>query len=140
MRVLFVCSGNTCRSPMAEGLARKLLGNQADVESAGTHATGSGATVEAIDVMRSKFAIDISSHRSRNVKDIPVDDFDYIIPMDDAVADDLRSDYPSIGARLLGPWNVRDPFGRGTAAYERAAREIEKHVKELSVIVKDRKK
>ncbi|MGA3405204.1 MAG: low molecular weight protein arginine phosphatase [Candidatus Bathyarchaeia archaeon] len=139
MKILFVCSGNMCRSPMAEGLARKMLEEQADSESAGTHALdGTPATVEAITVMHSMFGIDISSHRSRNVKDVPLDDFDYIVPMDATVADDLRRDYPSITARLLNPWNIDDPFHRGAAVYERrTAREIQKHVAELPIILND---
>jgi protein-tyrosine-phosphatase len=123
---------------MAEGLARKMLGKQADSESAGTHAIdGTPATVEAIRVMRSRFAIDISSHRSRNVKAVPLDDFDYIVPMDATIADDLRRDYPSISARLLNSWNIDDPFHRGAAVYERTAREIQKHVAELLPILND---
>jgi protein-tyrosine-phosphatase len=125
---------------MAEGFAREMLEGQADVESAGTNADGDSANPLAIQVMRSKFGIDISSHRSRNMRDVSADDFDYIVPMDGSVADDLRRDYPSISARLLDLWNVDDPFGKGAAAYERTAREIQKHVAELPTILNDRTK
>ena len=123
---------------MAEGLARKMLGKQADSESAGTHALeGAPATVEAIAVMSSMFGIDISSYRSRNVKNVPLDDFDYIVPLDGTVADDLRRNYPSISARLLNSWNIDDPFHRGAVVYERTAREIQKYVAELATILND---
>ena len=51
-RVLFVCAGNTCRSPIAAAVARLLLGSGAQVESAGTAADdGTAATSEAVQVM-----------------------------------------------------------------------------------------
>lgn len=137
MKILFVCYGNMCRSPMCEGLARKMLGSQADVESAGTHAKRVSAAVEAIEVMRSRFGIDITSNRSRNVKDVPVDDFDYIVAMDNGVADDLRRISPSINARLIS-WNIDDPIGKGVEAYERSAREIQEHLEELSAYLKEK--
>ncbi len=67
---------------MAEGFGRKVLEGLADVESAGTHAWRGSAATDAVAVMRSKFGIDISSHRSRNVKDLILDDFDCIVAMD----------------------------------------------------------
>jgi ribose 5-phosphate isomerase B len=130
MKILFVCSGNMCRSPMADGIARKMLRGQANVESAGTNAmSGSPASDRAIEVMRKSFGIDISSHRSLNVRmmNASIDDFDYIIAMDDTVAGHLRCIYPSISSKLI-QWNVPDPFGGDLSAYERCAREIWKRI------------
>jgi protein-tyrosine-phosphatase len=72
---------------MCEGLARKMPRSRADVESAGTDANGSSANPHAIEIMRSRFGIDISSHRSRNVKDVSVDDFDYVVALDGSVSE-----------------------------------------------------
>lgn len=139
MRILFVCYGNICRSPMAEGLARKMLGSLAEAESAGTGAmNGRGASENAIEIMRSKFGIDLSKHRSRSVSHVPMGDFDYIVPMDDSVADELRVMYPQISARFMESWNIDDPFDNGLVAYERAAMEIQKKVEDLSVCLRDR--
>ena len=85
-----------CRSPMAEGLARKELQGFAEVESAGTNAWGDSAAPEAIAIMRSKFGIDISSHRSRNVRDLKLEDFDRIIAMDSSVTESLMRAYPIV--------------------------------------------
>jgi protein-tyrosine-phosphatase len=115
---------------MAEGLARKKLGGQAIVESAGTNAKdGCRASDKAIKVMKKLFEIDISSHRSRKVemKDDRVNDFDYIVAMDDTVASCLRCAYPSISAKLI-PWDIPDPLGKGISDYERCARKICKRV------------
>ena len=92
--------------------------------------------LEAVEVTRSRFGIDISSHRPRNVKDVPVEDFDYVVAMDSGVAGDLRRIYPSINARLIS-WDMHDPWGGGVEAYERAARESQKHVEELSACLKE---
>ena len=87
--------------------------------------------------MRSRFGVDISSHRSRNVRDVAVNDFDYVVAMDNTVADDLRSMYPDINARLI-TWGIDDPIGRGVEACESSAREIQKHVEDFSAHLKDK--
>ena len=139
MRILFVCYGNICRSPMAEGLARKTLGSLAEAESAGTGATnGRGASENAIEIMRSRFGIDLSKHRSRNVSNVPVNDFDYVVPMDYSVADDLRAMHPQISAKVMKSWKIDDPFGKGLEVYNRSAEEIQKRVEELFVCLNDK--
>ena|SRR3989304_7680938 len=67
-------------------------------------------------------------------------DFDYIVAMNDIVADELRSRYPAINGRLRDSWNINDPYGRNDETYVRNAREIQKQVEELSAILRDRKK
>jgi protein-tyrosine-phosphatase len=115
---------------MAEGITRRMLRGQAIVESTGTNAmSGSPASGRAIEVMQKSYGIDISSHRSRNVRmmDACINDFDYIIAMDDTVAGHLRCTYPSISSSLV-QWDVPDPFGGDLSAYERCAREIWKRI------------
>ena len=139
MRILFVCYGNVCRSPMAEGLARKMLGTVADAESAGTGAmNGRGASRDAIEIMRSRFGIDLSKHRSRRASDVRMSDFDFIVPMDDDVANDLNGMYPQIGARVMESWKIDDPFGKGSVAYERSVMEIQKRIEELCIHLRDK--
>lgn len=141
MKLLFVCSGNTCRSPMAEGIARNMFGTNAHVESAGTHPYGSEhPTVNAVKTMRDKFGIDISSHRSRNVKEVHIEDFDYIVPMDDNVHGDLKRGFSSLGEKLMPSWNIEDPNGGDLGTYEETAAKIEKHVEELSTVLNNRRK
>ena len=75
-RVLILCTGNSARSQMAEGLLRHDAANCFDVESAGTKA--SFVRPEAIAVMR-ELGIDISGHRSKNVDEFAGQPFDYVI-------------------------------------------------------------
>ncbi|MGH9194987.1 MAG: hypothetical protein ACRD1T_04520, partial [Acidimicrobiia bacterium] len=64
--LLYVCTGNTCRSPMAAALSPGIFGSSISVSSAGTLESGRPANPRAVEVI-SKRRIDISSHRSRNV-------------------------------------------------------------------------
>jgi arsenate reductase (thioredoxin) len=86
-RVLILCTGNSARSQMAEGLLRHLAGDRFEVESAGTQA--SFVRPEAIAAMR-EIGIDISGHRSKNVDEFEGRHFDYLI----TVCDNARESCP----------------------------------------------
>ncbi len=76
LRILFLCTGNSCRSQMAEGWARALKGDVLEAYSAGieTH----GLNPNAVRVM-AEAGVDISGHRSERVDDLLHIDFDYIV-------------------------------------------------------------
>lgn len=75
-RVLVLCTGNSARSQMAEGLLRHAYGDRVDVESAGTHP--SMVRPEAIEVMR-EIGIDISTYRSKHVDEFQGQSFDDVV-------------------------------------------------------------
>lgn len=75
-RVLFLCTGNSCRSQMAEGWARHLLGDQVDASSAGIEAHG--LNPNAVRVM-SEAGVDISAHASKTVDALPAIHFDLVV-------------------------------------------------------------
>jgi len=79
-RVLILCTGNSARSQMAEGLLREIGGEQYEVESAGV--APSSARPEAIEAMR-EIGIDISGHRSKSADEFVGQQFDYIITVCD---------------------------------------------------------
>ena len=90
IKVLFVCMGNICRSPMAEGMFRHAikeagLENQVQIDSAGTHSyhVGSPPDTRAQQAIL-KRGIDISGQRSRLVTDRDLSEYDYILVMDGA--------------------------------------------------------
>jgi arsenate reductase len=74
--VLFLCTGNSCRSQMAEGWARHLKGDVLEAYSAGieTH----GLNPHAVKVM-AEAGVDISGHRSKKVDELDAVDFDYVV-------------------------------------------------------------
>lgn len=75
-RILFLCTGNSCRSQMAEGWARHLKSGQLEAYSAGieTH----GLNPDAVKVM-AEAGVDISGHRSKKVSELAGLDFDYVV-------------------------------------------------------------
>lgn len=126
-RLLFVCYGNICRSPMAEGIARLRLGGRAEAASAGIAATGGPASAEAVRVMKLVYKTDISAHVARPVGTYDLGAFDYIIAMDPSIYRHLRDIWGVAEAVLYG-WNIADPIGADYATYKAAAREIERRL------------
>lgn len=80
LKILFLCTGNACRSQMAEGWARHLKGDCIEAFSAGV--TPIGVSTKAIEVM-AEAGVDISGHTSKHVNDLLDIDFDYVISVCD---------------------------------------------------------
>lgn len=80
LKVLFLCTGNSCRSQMAEGWARHLKGDQIEPYSAGIEAHG--LNPDAVRVM-AEANVDISGHRSKLLSDLRGVDFDYVVTVCD---------------------------------------------------------
>ncbi|HEX8031526.1 MAG TPA: arsenate reductase ArsC [Vicinamibacterales bacterium] len=102
-RVLILCTANSARSQMAEGLLRAAAGDRFDVYSAGTRP--SVVRPEAIDAMAER-GIDITSHRSKHVDEFTGQEFDYVM----TVCDDAREAcpvFPAATRRLH--WSLPDP-------------------------------
>jgi protein-tyrosine-phosphatase len=121
--LLFVCYGNTCRSPMAEGLAKKLLGDGARVESAGLSPIFDIAQEKAVEIMRELFEVDISNHRPRSIKDVSPDKFDFVIALDKLVHLGLQKQYKIADEKLI-LWEISDPFSLNLKAYRDCAEKI----------------
>jgi protein-tyrosine-phosphatase len=129
--ILFVCFGNICRSPMAVGIARKVLGNGVRAESAGIGAgKDAAATGEAVLAMKALYGADISAHRSRDLGSVDVSAFDFVIAMDLYVYGRVKDTGKVPEDKLFG-WDVGDPLGLGYEAYKRAAKKIEARLREF---------
>lgn len=102
-KVLFLCTENSCRSQMAEGILRRLMGNEFEVESAGTRP--SAVNPLAIKVM-AEIGIDISGHRSKSVGEFQGMDFDFVITTCDA-AEEACPLFTGKARRLH--WSFVDP-------------------------------
>lgn len=76
LKVLFLCTGNSCRSQMAEGWARRLKGDAIEPRSAGI--TPHGLNPRAVQVM-AEAGVDISNHRSKEVSELAGERFDYVV-------------------------------------------------------------
>ena len=127
--VLFVCVGNTCRSPMAAAIAQQFLSSTARVESAGTAASGgSAATPDAVEVMRER-GLDIESHRSRSVHSVNLGRYDLIVALTPSIANFLRRQ--ADGRSDIEVIDVPDPLGQGLTAYRETADAIEREVRRI---------
>ena len=102
-RVLILCTGNSARSQMAEGILRDLNGENYDVESAGIEP--SRVRPEAIEAMK-EIGIDISRHRSKSVDEFAGQHFDYVITVCDN-ANEVCPVYPEDTERIH--WSFSDP-------------------------------
>ncbi len=114
-RVLFLCTHNSARSQMAEGLLRASGGDAFEVFSAGTVATR--VRPEAIAAMQ-ELGIDISGHTSKTLERFLREPFDEVI----TVCDDAHETCPYFpGARQQRHWSIDDPSGVQGTAEERLA-------------------
>ncbi|HVE15462.1 MAG TPA: serine hydroxymethyltransferase [Chthoniobacterales bacterium] len=128
-RVLFVCTGNICRSPMAEGLFRELVKDRRDLEvaSAGVNAGfGQAPSREGVQVLRDEEGIDISRIRSQPVTEALLEETDLIFAMTRDHLNLLELIFPASAdkAHLLRefeetPRDVPDPIGQGREVYAR---------------------
>lgn len=115
LRTLILCTGNSARSQMAEGLLRSFGGERFDVFSAGTRP--GTVRAEAIAVM-SELGIDISGHRSKHVSEFDGQAFDHVI----TVCDDANESCPVFpGQTQRVHWGFPDPAAVEGSEEERLA-------------------
>jgi arsenate reductase len=125
-KILVLCTGNSCRSQIAEGYLRRFAGNKAEVYSAGveTH----GVNPKAIQVMKED-GVDISQHTSNNVNEYRDIEFDYVITVCDNARE--RCPYFPSGAKKFH-YNFPDPAkAKGTEV------EVMKQFREVRDMIKN---
>jgi arsenate reductase len=101
-RVLFLCTGNSARSQLAEGLLRQMAGDQFEVFSAGT--SPKGLHPRSLEVM-SEVGIDISHHKSKDLSEFANQEFDYVI----TVCDRAKQQCPVFPGAESIHWGFDDP-------------------------------
>ncbi len=127
MNILFVCTGNTCRSPMAEYLMRKELGDKAQISSAGLCvAGGASASSESVEVM-GEYGIDLSGFLSRPVTEEAIMAADYVFTMTREhrrILTEHLPEYTNKIQTLKENGDIRDPYMQGTEVYRATRDEI----------------
>jgi ArsR family transcriptional regulator, arsenate/arsenite/antimonite-responsive transcriptional repressor / arsenate reductase (thioredoxin) len=124
--VLFLCTGNSARSPIAEALLRLRAGSRVEVASAGSHPKTLHPL--AVRVLREEYGVDLAGRVPRSVADLAGDRFDYVVTL----CDRLREVCPEVpdGARRVH-WSTPDPSTAAGAAYDafrRIAAELDSRI------------
>lgn len=140
-KILFVCTGNSCRSPMAEGLLGKMLKEKGvrDIEvfSVGTHPIpGASPTQEAINVLRREEKVDISKHRGAEITYDLISQVDLIFVMEKSHKEKMLAMRPEAKGKIFllrefagngaGEKNldITDPIGQPISVYKKCLLEI----------------
>lgn len=113
--IAFICIGNSCRSQMAEGLAKHYYGNIFDVYSAGTNPENK-ISENAVLVLKED-NIDISNNKPKHLSEIPFE-FDIVITMGCGV------ECPTVLSKYKEDFGIKDPFGKPIDEFRNAKNEI----------------
>ncbi len=146
-KILFVCTGNTCRSPMAEALFRKRIGEgtEWEADSAGLYAAnGSPASTHAIQALE-ELGIDLSGHRSKFLDPELAHQADLIVSMTEGHRFDILQNFPEVGNRVCliksfgtgkVPADISDPFGGSLDIYRQTRDEIDRAISDLVLFLR----
>lgn len=138
MKVMFICTGNICRSAMAEGMFRKMSENMDNIEiySCGVYAeTGDYATYNAVEAAK-EYDADISSHRATNIRESEIEKMDLILCATNSHKQSVIYLYPKLKGKVFTmkefagidkegqDMDIKDPWGYDEYVYSRCAEEI----------------
>lgn len=143
-KIMFVCTGNICRSAMAEALLKEKLNQKGINEkfivcSSGIHAyTGDLSTYEACHVMKNEYGIDLTKHRATAIRESKIEEMDLILCMTNSHKNSLNMLYPNLKNKIflikeyVGlSGEVADPWGYSINVYSECVKELDKYIELL---------
>lgn len=139
MNIMFVCTGNICRSAMAEGILKKVLKEyniDANVYSCGIYAeTGDWATYNAIETVK-EYDVDLTNHRATNIRESKINDMDIILCATENHKKSVVFLYPKLKDKVFTmkeyagidkdgqDMDIKDPWGYDMNVYINCGNEI----------------
>ena len=134
IKVIFVCYGNACRSPMAEIICnsfgkKKIIAESAEVCPALPHIDVDKPTIAVME----EISLDISKHKPRHIHSVDLSPFDILINMSPVAAQDLFENYQPFSGKII-EWDVTDPRGRSPIIYRKVRDDLRGRV---SALIKD---
>ena len=138
MKIMFICTGNICRSAMAHRMLEKRLedinNTEIEVYSCGIYAeNGDGSTYNAINVMKD-YDVDLSKHRATNINKSNIEEMDLILCATNVHKQEVIYMYPKLKEKIFTmkeyvnkntqDIDIKDPWGYDSYVYTRCAEEI----------------
>lgn len=152
MKIMFICTGNICRSAMAEGMMKKLVKEnniEAEVCSCGIYAeTGEYATYNAIEAVK-EYDTDIYSHKATNIRDSKIKEMDLILCATMSHKQNVIYLYPELEEKTFTmkeyakvdkdgqDMDIKDPWGYDELVYRKCASEIENCLEKTIEVLKN---
>lgn len=151
MKIIFICTGNTCRSAMAEGLAKKIVEEQKldfEIYSAGIYAqSGEHASYNSVAIMK-EYDVDIALHQATSIEEVNMEEMELILCATKNHKAELQARYSSLKDRIFtikeyakmdndgSDMDIKDPWGYNINTFRVCAAEIsvcvDKIIKKLS--------
>ena len=143
MKIMFICTGNICRSAMAEAMFRKMTeGKDVQVYSCGIFAdNGDWPTENAIEVMK-EYEIDLREHRATNIRKSNIEEMDIILCATYSHKITVLQMYPNLKDKVFTlkeyvgnkeDIDIKDPWGYDLHTYRKCAAEIEECLQKINV-------
>ena len=146
MKIMFICTGNICRSAMAHAMLAKKSKEQnknIEVYSCGVYAeNGDIPTYEGTQTMKD-YGIDLSTHRATNIRNSNIKDMDVILCATKSHKDIVLSMYPNLKDKVFtmkeyagypkDDLDIKDPWGYGIDVYKKCAKEIENCINKMLI-------
>ncbi len=145
-KIMFICTGNICRSAMAEAMAKKMIEEQKkpiQVYSCGVCAeSGDYSPYEAIEIMKDEYGLDLKNHRATHIKNSNIEQMDYIFCATYSHKLTVVEMYPELENKvytmkefvsdgICHDYDIKDPWGYGEMVYRKCAQEIYEIVKKI---------
>ena len=152
MKIMFICTGNICRSAMAEGMMKKLISDNKikniEIFSCGIYAeTGDYSTYNAIEAAK-LYGANISNHRATNIRDSKINEMDIILCATTSHKQSVLFLYPDLNGKVFTireyaeldnngeNMNIDDPWGYDLNVYYNCAEEIEECLEKIIIKIK----